>query len=162
MSSSLQHGPTSFRTRFARGRLRFGDVLAIVLAGTGFCALALFGLAAVLTEDPPVRASLRAPVAAASDFTVRDLGTYVGNWVSERGTHLIVTKSGAVWADAGGLVGSARLDGRDRTRLIFEGSAFRCTYRIAAEQPDALVWSVEDGTPGTACPQGRYSRRFTF
>lgn len=161
MSSSVPYGPTSFWTRFARGRLRFGDVLSIVLAGTGLCALALVGLDAVLT-DPPVRADVRAPVPADPAFTVRDLGSYVGNWVSERGAHLIVTKSGAVWADAGKLMGSARLDGRDSTRLVFEGSAFRCTYRIAAEQSDALVWNVVDGTPGTACPQGRYIRRFTF
>ncbi len=159
MPSSLHQTPTSFRARFAGGKLRFGDVVSIVLVGTASCALALFGLDALLV-DHPVQAEARA--AAASDFSGRDLGAYVGKWVSDRGAHLIVARSGAVWADGGGLIGSARLDGRDRTRLLFEGAAFRCSYRIAAERPDALVWSVVEGTPGIACPQGRYSRLFTF
>ena len=160
MPSSLHRTPTSFRARFAGGRLRFGDVVSIVLAGTACCVLALFGLDALLV-DHPVQAEARVPVVA-SDVTGRDFGSYVGHWVSDRGAHLIVAKSGAVWADGGGLIGAARLDRRDRTRLLFEGAAFRCSYRIAAERPDALVWSVVDGTPGTACPQGRFSRRFTF
>ena len=161
MSSSLHLGPTSFRRRFAAGTLRFGDVMSIVLAGTGFCALALCCLDAALV-DHPVPTAVHAPPAGAPEFTARDLGTYVGNWLSDGGAHLIVAKSGAVWADGGGLIGAARLDGRDPTRLLFEGAAFHCTYRIAAEAPDALVWSVLDGTPGTACPQGRYRRRFSF
>ena len=140
--------------------------MSIVLAGTAACALALFGLDALMV-DHPVQAGTPAPAAPADavdarDFTSRDLDPYVGHWVSDGGAHLIVAKSGAVWADGGGLIGTARLDGRDRTRLLFEGAAFRCSYRIAAERPDAMVWSVVDGTPGTACPEGRYSRRFTF
>lgn len=161
MPSSLHHGPTSFRERFAGGTLRSGDVLSLVLGATACCAVALVGLDAALVVRPGP-AEARAPLAPALDFTARDLGGYVGTWVSDRGSHLIVAKSGAVWADGGGLIGSARLDGRDRTRLLFEGATFRCTYRIAAERPDALVWNVEGGTPGTACPRGRYSRRFTF
>lgn len=160
MPSSLHQTLTSFRARFAGGRLRLGDVVSIVLVGTACCALALFGLDALLV-DHPVQAEARVP-AAASDFTGRDLGAYVGNWVSDRGAHLIVARSGAVWADGGGLIGSARLDGRDRTRLLFEGASFRCSYRIAVERPDALVWTIVDGTPGVPCPQGRYSRLFTF
>lgn len=159
MPSSLRRGSTSFARRFARGSLRFGDVASLVLAATACCALALFGLDALLV-DHPVKAEAAAP--AAAPFVSRDLGTYVGNWVSDGGAHLIVTASGAVWADAGGLIGAARLDRGDRTRLLLEGAAFRCSYRIAAESPDALVWNVVEGTPGTACPRGRYSRRFTF
>ena len=161
MSSSLQRGPTSFRKRFAAGRLGFGDVVGILVAGTGACALALRGLDAVLV-DHPVQATVRRPSAAAPILVAGDLGAYVGNWVSEDGAHLIVARSGAVWADGGGLIGSARLDGRDRTHLLVEGAAFRCDYRIVAEHPDALVWTVLDGTPGIACPAGRYNRRFTF
>ena len=171
MSSNLAHRQTSFRRRFADGRLRAHDVMSIVLAGTAACALALFGLDALLVGHP-VQAEARAPATAPADaFTLRDLGPYVGNWVSDGGTHLIVARSGAVWADKGGLIGSARLDGGDRTRLLFEGASFRCSYRIAAERPadrpdasetEALVWTLTDATPGTACPQGRYSRHFTF
>ena len=167
MSSSLFHRPTSFRERLAGGSLRARDVMSIVLAGTAACALALFGLDALLV-DHPVQAEARASATAPADaFTLRDLGPYVGTWVSDKGVHLIVAKSGAVWADAGGLNGTARLDGGDRTRLLFEGAAFRCSYRIAAGRTDGaggetLTWTLLDATPGTACPDGRYSRRFTF
>lgn len=181
MSTSLDPRPTSFRQRFAVGRLRARDVVSIVLAGTAACGLALFGLDALLV-DHPVQAEARAPAPAtrfATAFTARDLGPYVGTWVSDGGSHLIVAKSGAVWADAGGLNGAARLDAADRTRLLFEGANFHCSYRIAADghhdraagvgsagdgsaAGDALVWTVVEGTPGTPCPAGRYSRRFTF
>ncbi len=152
--------------------------MSILVAGTAACALALFGLDALLV-DHPVQAEARAPAASPRAFTARDLGPYVGTWVSDAGSHLIVAKSGAVWADAGALNGAARLDAADRTRLLFEGAAFRCSYRIAAdghhdraagvgsapgasEAGEALVWTVVEATPGTACPSGRYSRRFTF
>lgn len=170
MSSSLLHSPTSFRERFAGGRLRAGDVMSIVLAGTAACALALFGLDALLVSHP-VQAEARAPAAAPSDaFTLRDLGPYVGTWVSEKGAHLIVARSGAVWADGGGLNGAARLDGGDRARLLFESAAFRCSYRVASDRSggaagaagEAMTWTLVDATPGTPCPAGRYSRRFTF
>ena len=73
MSSSLQRGPTSFRKRFAAGRLGFGDVVGILVAGTGACALALWGLDAVLV-DHPVQATVRRPSAAAPILVAGDLG----------------------------------------------------------------------------------------
>ena len=79
MSTSLQHGPTSFRTRFAAGTLGFRDVMAIVLAGTGACALGLWSLDAALVGHP-VQAEVRALAGASRDFTARDRSAIYGGF----------------------------------------------------------------------------------
>ena len=145
-------------TRMKRGRLGFADVATVVAGAVILCSASLLALDATLVHRPPAAQTPRAERPSAP----RDLSRYTGQWISDKGARLIVSRKGAVWADSGALLGAARIDDDDATRLVFEGTGFRCLYRVSAERDDSLDWQVVEGSPRTRCPAGRFNRHFTF
>lgn len=162
-------GPALPSTPIRLGRrkpVRLADAVRAAAAATALCGGALLVLdtlfadhaADARTPAPARAASVEAALAPADPGAV---ARYVGHWVSDAGARMIVSRTGSIWADSGALLGRARLDG-DASRLVFQGAGFRCSYRLVPDGSDGLDWTLLDGTPGTACPTGRYTRRFTF
>lgn len=151
--------------RGARRSMAIGDVARIVVAAVAACLGSLVALDAVLVDhsDDVVAVKRTDPAETVAAVTPAGGGLdhYVGHWISETRSRLIIARSGSVWADSGALLGTAALDG-DGTHLVFAGANFRCRYEIVADGRDSLDWRLIDGTSPARCPHGRFDRHFTF
>lgn len=141
------------------------NVARVVVAAVAACLGSLVALDAVLVDHSNDVVAVKRPDPAEAVAAVTPAGGglehYVGHWISETRSRLIIARSGSVWADSGALLGTAALDG-DGTHLVFAGANFRCRYEVVADGRDSLDWRLIDGTPLKRCPHGRFDRHFTF
>src|SRR5579875_1079642 len=108
--------------------LSCGGLLVLVLSGGGVLALGH-----VLLRPAALQAVDAGPIH-------RPDQRMIGRWVAKDGTRVLISKSGAIWADNGNLLGEGVFDALDDTRLTFSGPGFRCVYKVTFKE-ETFTWT---------------------
>ncbi len=137
--------------------LRTRDVVVMVLVVAAVLAILALGLSAAEGLEAGRARALpdAAPVAPA---TAVDAGRLVGRWRNRKdGTWLIVTAKGEVWSDSGRMQGRL-LPKPGSADVVFGDGRFACRYAVTFQDDRTAEWHLVDGTPGTPCPSGLFTR----